>query len=74
MACYRTNLFEYNDKERIKKVCDKNNVLLSDNGNKVALFADKENIFNVCKECFDEYRYKEQDDVIYINLNMFGEN
>jgi hypothetical protein len=65
---YRTNLFEYCDEKRIEKDSIDNNVLCTQNGQKVSLIGKKKDILNVLKNCFDnDYDVLEDADVILVN-------
>lgn len=64
---FRTNLFEYNDTERIADDSSKNNVGCSINGNKVALIGKKANIRSVLNNCFEFYNIQEDNDILLVN-------
>lgn len=65
----RTNLFEYNDAYRIKHICDKHNVKCAYNGVKCALIGICMNdILLVLDECFDNYTYFINNDILFVNI------
>lgn len=65
---YRTNLFEYCDMKRIEDKSKENDVLCTQNGQRVSLIGDKKDIFNVLDDCFDDnYNTIEESDVILVN-------
>jgi hypothetical protein len=64
----RTNLFEYRDYGRIEKSCLANDVTLTTNQYYVALIGDMERVHNVLTECFGEYDYTRDDDIILVNM------
>lgn len=65
---YRTNLFEYCDIKRIEDKSKENDVLCTQNGQRVSLIGDKKDIFNVLDDCFDDnYNTIEESDVILVN-------
>jgi len=65
---YRTNLFEYCDIKRIEDKSKENDVLCTQNGQRVSLIGDKKDIFNVLDDCFDDnYNTIEESGVILVN-------
>ncbi len=64
----QTNLFDYDDKERMNNSCEKNNVVCASNMKKIALVGKEKDIHNVLKDCFGEYKYKKEEDVLLVNV------
>lgn len=64
----RTNLFEYHDFDKMEKSCIKNDVTLTTNQYSVALIGNMERVHNVLTECFGEYDFTRDGDVILVNM------
>lgn len=63
-----TNLFSYNDTFRINKSCEVHNVTLASNMKNFALVGEEMNVKAVLQECFDEYHYNLENDMLLLNL------
>ena len=64
---YRTNMFEYNDIDRIEKAAKQHGIDTTTNFRGVSLLGDKERILEVLDECFDTYRFVVDGDIILVN-------
>lgn len=65
----QTNLFNYEDEKRINKSCLDHNVVCASNMKKIALVGEELDIYAVLNECFGEYKYKKDKDVILVNVS-----
>ena len=64
----RTNLFQYHDVDKMEKSCIKNDVTLTTNQCSVALIGNVERVHNVLTECFGEYDFTLDGDVLLVNM------
>ena len=66
----RTQIFEYNDKKRIISSSKKHSVRIADNGKKVALVGEANDVYGVLDDCFGvgNYHCRLDEDVLLVNL------
>ena len=67
---FRTNFFEFGDKNLINNICTKHNVKVTSNTKKIALVGDDINdLINAIKESFNNNcKLTIKNDIVYVNL------